>query len=103
MSDRDLLAALDACRPGESNMDDPALGDVARRLEHDADAQRLRERVAQADRRLQTALFAVEPPAGMSERLLAKLAATTNVEVGEANAGADAAKTEVVPLPRAGM
>jgi len=104
MSDRDLLAAIDACRPGESELDDPALCDVVRRLEHDAEAQRLRERVASADRRLQAALYAVEPPAGMSERLLAKLAANSRVEIDEAETTVtEPPLAEVAPANRAPM
>jgi hypothetical protein len=76
MSDRDLLAALDAFPSGASISDDPALADVARRLEVDAEARRLRERVEQSDRRLNSALHAVEPPTGLADRLLARLAAT---------------------------
>jgi hypothetical protein len=76
MTDRDLLTALDAHRPGESLADDPALGDVARRLETDVDARRLRDRIAAADRRIASAMQVVEPPAGMADRLLARLAET---------------------------
>jgi hypothetical protein len=91
MSDRELLAALDACRPGESDMDDPALGDVARRLEHDSEALRLRERVAAADRRLEAALHAVEPPVGLADRLLARLSTTGNFEPTQAASTQDSA------------
>ncbi|MEX2188746.1 MAG: hypothetical protein WD875_18195 [Pirellulales bacterium] len=75
MSDRDLLAALDACRPGESEWDDPALANVARRLDADPAARQLRSRVEYADRRLEAALHAMQPPAGLADCLLSRLAA----------------------------
>lgn len=82
MSDRDLLAALDACRLGESTLDDPALVDAARRLATDASARQLQSRVRDADRRLHAALHDVQPPAGLADRVLARLAA----QAGQADA-----------------
>jgi hypothetical protein len=80
MTDRDLLTALDAHRPGESLTDDPALGDVARQLETDTDARRLRDRVEAADRRIAAAMQVVEPPAGLADRLLSRLAQSHSSE-----------------------
>lgn len=76
MHPRDLLPAFDAYRPGESLADDPALADIAHALETDAEAQRLRQRVEQADRRIAAAMQAIESPAGLADRLLVRLAQT---------------------------
>lgn len=73
MSARDLLTALDAHHPGESLADDPALVDVAQALSSDPGARRLRERIEYADRRIGTAMQAVDVPTGLAERLLAGL------------------------------
>lgn len=91
--DRELLAALDACRPGESLGDDPALADAARRLETDEAARRLRDRVEHADRRFETALLAVEPPAGLADRVLARLATAASTSASTLASTSSAAET----------
>ena len=93
MSDRDLFAALDACRLGESTLDDPALVDAARRLDTDEAARQLQSRIHDADRRLCAAMHAVQPPAGLADRVLARLAA----QPGSADAGNTTADRAVRP------
>lgn len=104
MSPRDLLTALDAHHPGESLADDPALVDVARALENDAAARRLRERVERADRRIGAAMQAVDVPAGLAERLLAGLPAMEceTKPVASDSAAADASADAVQIASRSG-
>lgn len=78
MIDRDLLQRIDACRTGSEDFDDPGLA-LAKELENQ-EARELYDRVQAMDRALGEAVHEVPVPAGLSERLLAHLAATQIVD-----------------------
>jgi hypothetical protein len=75
MSDRELLEQIDACRPGSDDINSPELANLAARVEVDRDDRRRYELVQQLDASLQDAIDDVPVPAGLADRLLAKLAA----------------------------
>src|SRR5688500_322319 len=75
MDDRELLQRLDACRPGSDDFRDAGLAPLADELAAQPASRALRARVEHLDRAIGVALDDVPLPAGLQERLLARLAA----------------------------
>lgn len=69
-----LLDAIEACRPGSADLGDPQFADLARQLAVDADLEGRLDQVQRVDAVIKAAFQEVPVPAGLQERLLAKLA-----------------------------
>lgn len=82
MQDRKLLQRIDACRPGSEDRHDPELAPLAE--EAAGEARELYERVSMWDQAIGEALENVRVPPGLSDRLLARLAAEQTVAAAEA-------------------
>ena len=92
-ADPRLLDALEACRPGSDDLDDPHFADLARELAVDADLAGRFDRVQRVDAVVKTAFHDVPVPAGLQDRLLARL----DQEAGRSAANA---ATPLVPAKR---
>jgi hypothetical protein len=75
MLDRHLLQRIDACRPGSDDLHDAGLAPLADELAESAPARALYNRVQGMDQAIGEAVQDVPLPAGLNERLLARLAA----------------------------
>ena len=75
MQDRHLLERIDACRPGSADLQEPELAPLAGEVAVAGEARELYERVGAWDRAIGEALEDVRVPGGLSDRLLARLAA----------------------------
>ena len=82
--DRDprLLEAIEACRPGSDDLEDPALAFLAEALAADPQLAELAERVARVDASVAQAFGDVPLPEGLGDRITARLAAATNGKQG---------------------
>ncbi len=80
-----LLEAMEACRPGSDDLEDPALAPLAEALAADPDLAELFERLRRVDSRVAEAFGDVPLPEGLADRITARLAAANN---GQKPAGA---------------
>ncbi len=97
-----LHELLDACRPGSDDLAQPEMAAVRAELETNATARRHAARVEQFDRNVAAALHDVPLPAGLRERLLAKLAENaTPAEIAAADAAAISVAHEEIPSAHA--
>ena len=71
--DKRIREGIEACRPGSDDLLDPQLADVAQAIGQDADARAAEDRVQKWDVAIASALEQVPVPAGLAERLLARL------------------------------
>lgn len=85
--DPGLLESLEACRPGSDDRSDPALAELAAKLEGDPQWQDLYTRLQRVDATLVDAFHDVPVPDGLAERILKRLAAARS---GPAASGAEA-------------
>jgi hypothetical protein len=81
MSTNRYRAQIDACRPGTGDLSLPALADLARAAETDKAVADELTRSERFDRAVSTAMHDVPLPAGLLERLEAKLAAADVTDV----------------------
>jgi hypothetical protein len=77
------LEPIDACRPGSNDLALPALADLARSVETDRAVADELARSQRFDRAVSAAMHDVPVPAGLLERLEAKLAAADDSQVAE--------------------
>jgi len=91
--ERNLYDAIEACRPGSSDLVAPELDWLARELERDPAAREFYDRVQRTDAAIAEAIADVPVPAGLAERLIAGLSAKQQEE----NAASDPA----APMPAA--
>lgn len=98
MVDRQLLERIDACRPGSDDLHDPALAPLADELAESRAKRDLYDRVQALDGAIGEALEDVPVPVGLSERLLARLAAEQVVSAVE-SAKPPAEILEAAPSP----
>jgi hypothetical protein len=101
IDDHDFLMRIDACRPGSDDVQSPDMAPVAARIAADPLAQNLYHRLQASDAVVAGALAAVSVPAGLEQRLLARLAAA-NRSPGSTLAHVDeaiVAATEATPSP----
>lgn len=75
MDDRDLIQRLDACRPGSDDYRDAELAPLADELATHPQHRQLHARLQQIDRTIGASMEDVPLPPGLSQRLLASLAA----------------------------
>ncbi|HEV3418008.1 MAG TPA: hypothetical protein VG056_14375, partial [Pirellulales bacterium] len=73
MEHSELRDAMDACRAGSDDLRLPELALLADRLESDGGARRLFERIQRLDERIAEAAHDVPVPAGLAERVLARV------------------------------
>jgi hypothetical protein len=73
MDQSELRKAMDACRVGSEDLDLPELSQVAESLAADSAARRLFDRIQRFDRRIAAVARDVPVPAGLAERILARL------------------------------
>ncbi len=102
MKDRRLIEQIDACRPGSDDLRDPALVSLAAELADDTGQRSLYNRVQALDQAIGRAMEDVPLPAGLSERLLAGLAAnqiTAAAAEAEAALGTSGNLTPLVKRP----
>ena len=77
---------IEACRPGSRDVDDPQMSQLADALIHDPAVRQRYEAAQRLDGRLGEAFRAVPVPAGLADRLLARLEqlpATTETSTAE--------------------
>ena len=94
-----LLDAIEACRPGSDDLADPHFADLARELAVDADLAGHFDRVQRVDAAVKAAFHDCPAPAGLQERLLARL----EQEAGKPNANAAAVRVRAKRLSRRRM
>jgi hypothetical protein len=73
MDQIDLREAMDACRPRSDDLRLPDLAPLAERLASDSASRRLFDRLQRLDRRISTTALDVSVPAGLAERILARV------------------------------
>jgi negative regulator of sigma E activity len=73
-----LLEALEACRPGSDDLEDPAMALLAEQLAADPELAELAERLTRVDASVAEAFGDVPLPDGLAERITARLAAAGN-------------------------
>src|SRR5688572_17772158 len=73
MNDRELIAGLDLCRPGNDDLRQPELDDVAEQVASDPRAQAIRVRIERIDTAVRTAMHDVTLPARFETQLLSRL------------------------------
>lgn len=73
-----LLEALEACRPGSDDLEDPALAFLAEQLAADPELAELAERLGRVDASVAEAFGDVPLPDGLAQRITARLAAAGN-------------------------
>jgi len=96
MQNQDLIQQLDALRPGSEDLSRLADASVRAELAADPQARELYERIQSMDAALGSAIREVETPAGLEQRLLARLNATEGVE----HDPSDTAVQRAMPAPR---
>ena len=73
-----LLEAMEACRPGSDDVEDPALAFLAEQLASDPELAELFERLNRVDSGVAEAFGDVPLPEGLADRIVARLAAANN-------------------------
>ncbi len=73
IDDRQLVEALDCCRPGSDDLRLSELADAGRCVDADPAAARLSRRLQNVDRLMKVAVCDGAEPAGLAERILARL------------------------------
>jgi hypothetical protein len=96
MRNQDLIQQLDALRPGSEDLSRLADESVRAKLAADPQARELYERIQSMDAALGSAIREVETPAGLEERLLARL----NEAEGLEHDPSDTAVQRTMPAPR---
>jgi hypothetical protein len=71
--DRRIIEAIEACRPGSGDLRGADLADVARLVDADPEVRGLYDRVQHWDAAVTSAMQEVSVPAGLAERILARL------------------------------
>lgn len=90
----DVRRLLDACRPGSEDLGLPEMRPLAERLEHDPATRELYERTQQFDSVIKAAMFGVDVPDGLDDRILAALSeGQTALDDGESGVIARAVET----------
>ena len=81
MIDKELLKAIDACRPGSDdiNINAPEMAELAELLRRDPAARELYQRVQQIDTDMKATMEDVPVPDGLKQRLAARLEAASGV------------------------
>lgn len=98
MDSRPLHELLDACRPGSDDLAQPEMAAARAELETNPTARRHAARVEQFDRNVAAALHDVPLPAGLRERLLAKLGENApSAEIAAKDASAVGVADEEIP------
>jgi hypothetical protein len=70
MLDPKLMAAIDVCRPGSRDLEQPELADLAASLASDPEVRAVYDQVQRSDQRLTAAMHEVPIPAGLANRIL---------------------------------
>ena len=99
MNDKQLHEMIDACRPGDDDLNQPEMAVLASHLAQNAQASELRQRIEQTDCRIIEAFQEVSVPSGLAERLLAgcDLAASCDLATSQgANGGLEASAVDAV-------
>jgi hypothetical protein len=98
--DRHILEGIEACRPGSDDVQSADLADVARAVECDPEIHTIYARAQRWDTAVTRAVHEVPLPAGLADRLLARLAtgvaATSAVA---ASVAVPAVEADAVSLP----
>lgn len=94
-----VLEAIEACRPGSDDIEDPALASVAAEMAASPELRILFERLQRVDGTVGSAFQDVPVPEGLADRITARLAAVRHGE-GAFSEGESAATT-TVPEPLA--
>jgi hypothetical protein len=98
MNDRELIAGLDACRPGSEDLRQPELRDAAARVAGDPHAEEIRVRLVRIDAAVMRAMHATAAPEGLDDRLISGLEeAARESAIGDL-AGADVSNRPTVTL-----
>jgi hypothetical protein len=87
MDHRKLDEMIDACRPGSEDIGLPGLSPLADRIEGDPDLHDRYQRTQRLDARLVRAIDDVAVPAGLRERILARLDSEQAAEARGRGAG----------------
>ncbi len=99
MIEQRIWEALDACRPGSEDLQQPEMAEAAGELAHDPQLAELARQSAALDARIMAAMHDLPVPEDLSARLLARLAAQTK-EPQTVETAAPAAEESVVERRR---
>jgi hypothetical protein len=100
MERSEFYEAMDACRAGSDDLGLPELAPLAECLASESASRRMFDRLQRFDRRISTATLNVPVPAGMAERILARVQiASSNSTVVASN---DAVDDAPCPAPATG-
>lgn len=77
MTDQEIQHAIDACRPGSDDLQQPEMAALAETVRHDPEVRRQYECSQQFDALVSEAVHDVCVPAGLADRLLAALEPTS--------------------------
>ena len=93
--DRRTIEGIEACRPQSDDLRSPELADVAQRVASEEPAGRYYERVQRWDSAVAAAMSDVSVPAGLAQRIAARLAAAGAGRDTQAEPGLTAASVEM--------
>jgi hypothetical protein len=108
MDPSEMREAMDACRAGSDDLGLPELAQVADSLAADSGARRVFDRIQRLDKRIAAAAHDVPVPAGLAERILARLPngsalATNGSLAAETAAATESISTETAAMGAAGL